>query len=63
MVAPTADGYHSHVLLRYADHGFFTAVSFYLPSLCFLGGPAMTALQRLQSARAFGRALKAARLE
>ena len=63
MAVTTADGYHSHVLTRYADHGFFTAVSFYLPSLCFQGGPAMTTLQRNQSARAFGRALKAARLE
>jgi hypothetical protein len=63
MAVTTADGYHSQRTIEVRDHGFFTAFSFYLPSLDFLGGPAMTTYQRIKSARAFGRALKAARME
>src|SRR4051812_33242834 len=65
MAVTTADGYHSHVLVRYANHGFFTAFLFYPPALPppVPGGSTMTTYQRIQSARAFGLALKAARLE
>jgi XRE family transcriptional regulator, regulator of sulfur utilization len=63
MAVTTADGYHSQRTIEVRDHGFFTAVSFYLPSLDFRGGPPMTTHQRIQSARAFGAALKGARLE
>src|SRR3569832_1627048 len=63
MAVPTADRNPSPRTTEVRAQGFFTAVSFYPPSLRFLGGPAMTTYQRIQSARAFGRALKAARLE